>query len=151
MAKTYFSVSIPMCFMSPFRLSLRYPLLLYRFFVVPPFPHRCLCWSPFTFCFCWSLQVFLCLCFLPLITALIISVHLSSRMAPVMASNTTLPSAEMLLVPHQSISCPARCLRMCIAEWHNRSATLGCFFASHCFPFGVVQILGNTKLRLIPL
>lgn len=63
----------------------------------------------------------------PLITALIIPVRLSSRMAPVMVCSTTPPWAEMLLVPHQSTSCPARCLRTCTVESHNRSAGPGCF------------------------
>lgn len=63
----------------------------------------------------------------PLITALIIPVHLSSRTAPVMACSTTPPWAEMLLVPHQSTSCPVRCLKTCTVESHNRSAGPGCF------------------------
>lgn len=63
----------------------------------------------------------------PIITALIIPVRLSSRTAPVMVCSTTPPWAEMLLVPHQSTSCPARCLRTCTVESHNRSAGPGCF------------------------
>lgn len=63
----------------------------------------------------------------PLITALITGVRLSSRTAPVMVCSTTPPWAEMLLVPHQSTSCPARCLRMCTVESHNRSAREGLF------------------------
>lgn len=59
------------------------------------------------------------------------SLHLSSRTAPVMVCSTMQLWAEMLLVPHQSTSCPVRCPRMCTAEWHNRSALLGWFwFAS---------------------
>lgn len=78
------------------------------------------------------------------------SLHLFSRMAPVMVSSTTLLQAEMLLVPHQSTSCPVRCPRMCTAEQHNRSASAGCFwFAQGFFPFGELHRLGVTELWLI--
>lgn len=61
------------------------------------------------------------------------SLHLSSRTAPVMVCSTMQLWAEMLLVPHQSTSCPARCPRMCTAEWHNRSVPLGCFLVCIIF------------------
>lgn len=65
-----------------------------------------------------------------------LSLHLSSRMAPVMVSSTTLLWAEMLLVPHQWTSCPVRCPRMYTAEWHNRSAAAGCFWFTVLFSVG---------------
>lgn len=76
---------------------------------------------------CWSLQAFS----LPRFNHFSPSLDLSFRTAPVMVCSTMLLWAEMLLVPHQSTSCPASCRRMCTAAWHNRSAPLGCFwFAS---------------------
>lgn len=67
------------------------------------------------------------------------SLHLSSRTAPVMVCSTMQLWAEMLLVPHQSTSCPARCPRMYTAEWHTRSASLGSFWFASFFNSSVIS------------
>lgn len=71
----------------------------------------------------WSLQAFS----LHRFNHFLPSLDLFFRTAPVMVCSTMQLWAEMLLVPHQSTSCPARRRRMCTAAWQNRSAPLGCF------------------------